>query len=180
MLNFIISIIFGVVPDVIFLTFFITQIKEQKEKRKITFTLIFCIYLLCFTIKRYDLLYYTFSIGFIYIILKGIYKDKIELMDIIIVTLTEIHILTSSYISFKIFGNHMEYYYFALVIDKILVLLPLLFSKKTSKIYQRYQKLWDRKLIENRSLKSITIRNLSIVGLCLAVMAIYNHLLLII
>lgn len=180
MLNFMISVILGVIPDVIFLTFFITQIKTKKEKRGITFVLILFAYIVCFTIKRYDLLYYAFSIGIIYIILKGIYKDDIELIDIIIITVAEVHILTSSYISFKIFGNNLEYYYLALVLDKILIFLPLLFSKKTNKIYKRYRELWDRNLIENRNLKSITIRNFSIISLCLAIMAIYNHLLLII
>ncbi|MCI8444562.1 MAG: hypothetical protein HFJ37_05370 [Clostridia bacterium] len=179
MLNFMISVILGVIPDVFFLTFFITQTKAKKEKRRTTFILIFFAYLVCFTIKRYDLLYYSFSIGLIYAILKGIYRDDIELIDIVIITLAEIHILTSSYISFKIFGNYMEYYYLALALDKILILLPLLFSKKISKIYRRYRELWDRNSNENRSLKSITIRNLSIISLCLAIMAIYNHLLLI-
>lgn len=180
MLNFLISILIGIIPDVIFLTFFITQVKDEKEKRFTTLILILISYVLCFTIKRYNVLYYALSVGLIYGVLKGIYKEKIKLMDIIIITLAEAYILTCSYISFKIFGNQMEYYYLALIIDKILILLPLLFSKKTNQIYKRYQQLWDRNSIPNRNIKSITVRNLSIVGLCIVFMAAYQHLLMII
>lgn len=173
------SLIFGVIPDVIFLTFFINYAKGKEEKRLLVFLLTIIAYIICFTVQRFNLLYYTLSVGIIYLIYKAIYKDSMRMIDIVVITVAEMYILTSSFISFKIFENKMEYYYLALLLDKILILLPLTLKKTINRVYKRYEELWDRRIINNRFMKSITVRNLSIVGLCIAFVALYNHLLII-
>ena len=72
----IISILIGIIPDVTFFRLFNSFLKNLKTKRVKLFLMIFVSYLLCITIKRYNLLYYTLFIGEIFMSLKVLYEES--------------------------------------------------------------------------------------------------------
>lgn len=57
-LFYIVSIILGLVPEVLFFTLFITYTKDIKEKRVKLFLLTCIIYFLCMLIQMYKLVHY--------------------------------------------------------------------------------------------------------------------------
>lgn len=174
------SLLFGIIPDVIFFTLFITYVKNLKYSRIKLFFTILIIYLLCVTIQRFELLYYVILIILMCIAVKVFYNKETEMIDITIITFELIYVMTCSFISFKIFKNDMSYYYYALWLDKLLVLIPLVFREKWNIVYRKYVELWDRKFLEKRIVKSITVRNFAAIFLCIALIVIHRHILLII
>ena len=174
------SLLFGIIPDVIFFTLFITYVKNLKYNRIKLFFAILITYLLCITIQRFELLYYVVLIILMCVAVKMFYYKETEMIDITIITLELIYVMTCSFISFKLFRNDMNYYYYALLLDKILVLMPLVFNKKWNTVYRKYIELWDRKFLEKRVIKSITVRNFAAIFLCIALIVIHRHILLII
>lgn len=173
----IISILIGIIPDVTFFTLFNSFLKNLKTKRVKLFLMIFVSYLLCITIKRYNLLYYTLFIGAIFMSLKVLYKEETEMLDLVIVTAELSYILICSWVSSILFKNNINYYYFALILNKVLILMPLLLKNRLNKMYQCYIKLWDRRFLKKRIFKSITVRNVSAIFLCIALIAVHTHIL---
>lgn len=180
MLEMFLSIIAGMIPDVLFFTLFISYSKNAKEKKKSLFMLIMIAYILCIMINRYQYVYYTVMIVMIFLILKVLYKEEIQSVDLFLVTIGIVYVMLISFISFKIFGNDEKYYYIALIINKILIFIPLFFKRKLHEIYRKYLLLWDRNKSKKRGIKSITIRNLSIISLCIVILALFKHILIII
>lgn len=180
MLEMFLSIIIGMIPEVLFFTLFISYSKDLKQKKKSLFILIVIAYILCIMINRYQYTYYIVMILMIFLILKVLYKEKIQIVDLFLVTISIVYVMLISFISFKMFGNNENYYYIALIINKLLIFLPLFFKRKLHNIYEKYLLLWDRNKSKERKVKSITIRNLSIISLCIVILGIFNHILIII
>lgn len=176
MLEFIFSIVVGTIPDVLFFTLFITYAKNIKENRKILFLLIILLYVLCIMIKRFQYGYYVAMIGLIFIILSILYKNKIELIDLLLVTIGETYIMIISFISFKLFNNNENYYYLALLINKFLILLPLILRAKLNKIYKRCIYAWNSSTFFGKELEIPTMRNISIIGMCLFIIALVEYM----
>ena len=54
-------------------------------------------------------------------------------------------------------------YYYLYVIDRFLLFMPFIFKNKFNVIYKKYCNLWNRNDKEKRPIKSITLRNISLI-----------------
>lgn len=170
MFYFIISLFLGVLPDILYYYLYLKEIKGIKTK-KILFFILLCIsYLLCVVLIPIQFYLYIISDLLIYFILKYLYKSQIN--DIFVVITLELYMIIISAISFIIFKN----YYIAFVIYRVLMFVPLIFKNKLRKIYNSYNKLWNRHNYKNK-LKSITVRNISLVILNVLIVSMYFILL---
>ena len=172
---YLISILFGLIPEVLYFTLFITYTKNIKEKRLILFILISIVYFFCMLIQQYKLIYYLLFVVLVYFSLKILYKKKIQIIAIFIISLAETIILFLSYFCFLCIKKDLSNYYLFYAIDRILLFSIFIFRNKFNVIYKKYCKLWNRNDKEKRPIKSITLRNISLIlmNLVIAFMNLY-------
>lgn len=163
--SIVMSILFGMIPEVLFFTLFLVNTKNLKEKKIKLFFGIMLVYIVCIMINRFKTLYYLLFIFGIYVVLKLLYKNKTEIIDIFIINIGLIYIAFLSAICFAFVGKSYIMYYAMMFLDKILLFIPFIFRNKFNEIYKRYCSLWNRNDKVKRPIKSITLRNISLIGL---------------
>lgn len=163
MINFIMSLFLGMIPEVLFFTLFLIYTKNIKEKKLKLFLLITIAYFLCIMISNYQILYYIAFISLVYIILKILYKDKTQIIDVFIIMYASFYLTLLSYLIY--FANDLTSYVVCLVINRILLFAIFIFAKYFNKLYINYCKFWNRNDKIKRPIKSITLRNISLIAI---------------
>lgn len=175
MINFIISFLCCAIPDSLYFTLLITNIKQIKDKKIILFILILIGYTIFVMLLQYNFLLYVLFIVHIYLCLKLLYNIKIY--DIFLIIFAYLYLIVSN-----IFGSMFNgiNYYLGYVINKIVMFSILMFTKKITNVYKFYLNNWNRS--NNNKVKSITIRNIGllttnimliILDICLILTTIY-------
>lgn len=152
MVNFIVNIFLGMVPDILYLTLFICFAKKLKEKRIKLFVLLAIGYILLIMILQYKFLFYIAFIIYAFLILKLLYKSHIS--DFFLVSVALFYMTLISYIGYMLLsGNYVLYY----IVERIVLYLIFIFKNKFNVVYNKYLSLWNRN--DNGKIKSITLRN---------------------
>lgn len=154
-MNFIISLLFGMLPEVLFLTWFIVCFRNIKEKKLKLFISLMLGYVGLIMICRYQLLFYITYIIYSYLMVKKLYKAHI--IDLFVISIAYAYMTLISFVCFKLISN----YWVAFTINRIVLFLPLLFSDGIKKLYKGYKSLWN--INKDAKIKSITVRNISLV-----------------
>ena len=180
---YLISILLGLVPEVLFITLFLSYTKNLKEKRILLFAFISIVYFITMLIQQYKIIFYVLFIFLLYISLKIIYKEKTQIIDLFVASIPFMWISILSYLCFILLKEDMSNYYILYILDRIVLFIPLIFSNYYNKYYKIYCKLWNRNDREKRPIKSITLRNISlillnsfIVVLNIAILGIINFI----
>lgn len=155
MFNFVISLILGMLPEVLYFTLFLIFTKDLKDKRLKLFLLLVAGYIVLIMLCRYQLIFYLAYIVYTYLVLKKLYKSHIT--DLFVYSVAFSYLMLIGFI-FKLllFDNYVLYY----VIDRIFLFLPFIFKDKFNLLYEKYKSLWNRK--KDNKIKSLTIRNSSV------------------
>lgn len=162
---FLISVFLGLIPEVLFYTFFLIHAKNIKRHKILLFILIAvadCIYMV---LSDYKVINYLFFIISVYVILKILYKKKAQIIDVFTFSVAFMYVCLISYLCFLPVNNNITTYYIMFVIDRILLIVPFLFKNKFNILYKKYCNLWNRNDKEKRRIKSITLRNVSLISL---------------
>lgn len=159
---YVVGILFGLIPEVLFITLFLTFVKNIKQKRTMLFILISISYILTIFIKQYRILFYVIFIFLIFASLKITYKKKSQIIDLFVGSISFMWIAIISYICFLFLKEDLSNYYLLYAIDRIVLFIPLIFRKQLNMLYKQYCKLWNRNDKEKRPIKSITLRNISL------------------
>ena len=162
-MRILLSILLGLIPEVLYFTLFLTYTKNIKEKRLKLFLLISFSYFLCVLVKRWTIIFYLLSIFLFYFDLKLLYKNKVQIIDVFIISISCFYITFLSFLLIFLVKSDMSNYMYIYVIDKILLFAPFIFRNKLNIIYKAYCKLWNRNDKEKRPVKSITLRNISLI-----------------
>lgn len=157
------SILLGLIPEVLFITLFLMFSKNLKSKRIMLFILIGISYIVSMFIQKYKIIFYILFIALVYLSLKILYKKKVQIIDLFLITIPFTWITILSFICFLFFDKNLTNYYQLYVVDRLILFVPLIFSKHYNKIYSKYCKLWNRNDNEKRPIKSITLRNISLI-----------------
>lgn len=160
---YILSILLGLIPEVLYFTLFITYTKNIKEKRVKLFLLLAIVYFLCIIIQRWQILFYLLWIVLVYISLKLLYKNKTQIIDVFIISVAYLWVAILSFILLFFVKQDMSNYVLISILDRILLFSVFIFRRKFNVIYKLYCKLWNRNDKEKRPIKSITLRNLSLI-----------------
>ena len=162
-MRILLSIIMGLVPDVLYFTLFLIYTKNLKEKRIKLFLLIGISYFLCILIQKWQLLFYMLFIVCIYLSLKILYKKKAQIIDIFIIGISYLWQTTLSVILLFFLNRNLSNYYLLYILSRILLFTPFIFKNKFNILYNKYCKFWNRNDKEKRPIKSITLRNISLI-----------------
>lgn len=158
---YVLSVLLGLIPEVLYFTLFITYTKNIKEKRVKLFLLISVAYFLCILVQEYQILYYIALIALIYFILKLLYKEKVQIIDIFIISFAYLWLAILSAILLMFLNDNN--FVFLSIIDRIFLYLPFIFKNKFNDMYKKYYRFWNRNDAEKRPIKSITLRNISLI-----------------
>lgn len=160
---YVVSILFGLIPEVLYFTLFLIYTKNIKEKRIKLFIAISIAYFACLLIQRFKLMYYLAFVVLTYIILKLLYKNKTQITDIFVFSISTFYLTIISYICFLFLKDDKSNYYLFYLLDRIIMFIPFIFKNKFNILYKKYYRLWNRNDKENRPIKSITLRNISLI-----------------
>lgn len=156
MVNVILSLILGMLPEVLFLTLYLIFSKNIKKNKLKLFILLILGYVTLIMLIRYKLVFYLAYIVYAYLILKILYKS--EIIDFFVTLVGYSYLTLISLICFKLINN----YYVAYIIDRFMLFIPFIFNKYFNAIYLKYKGLWNRNDIKKRKIKSLTVRNISL------------------
>ena len=157
MTQLVVNLFLGMVPEVIFFCVFLTTCKEIKNKFLSLFILNILSYIGAGILTSYSIFSYILYIFAQYVILKLLYKDKIEYIDVFLITISHVYVFIIGLVCYKLVNN----YYVAFILDRILLFVPFIFSKKLKNIYQLYKKAWNRN--KENKIRSISLRNISLI-----------------
>lgn len=157
MLNIILSLVLGAGLDSLYYYLYISKIKEIKKKKILLYILIFVGYVFLFMILRYNLYLYLIFYVYIYLILKFIYKSQIN--DFFLLIFIDFYVLLLSIGCFYLIPN----YNIALIINKIMIFIPLIFINKLRNFYNLNCKMWNRNRQIKMPIKSLTLRNICLI-----------------
>ena len=160
---YLISILLGLVPEVLFLTLFLSYTKNLKDKRIMLFLCISISYFISMLIQQYKTIFYVLFIFLLYASLKIVYRKKTQIIDLFVASIPFMWISILSYLCFILLKDDMSNYYTLYIIDRIVLFIPLIFNKHYNKYYKIYCKMWNRNDNEKRPIKSITLRNISLI-----------------
>lgn len=160
---FLASVLFGLIPEVLYFTLFIIYTKNIKEKRVKLYLLISIAYMICVFIQKWKVLYYISWIVLVYIAMKILYKKKVQIIDIFIISLSYLWLMGLSLVLINFAKKDFSNYTLILIIQRILLFMPFIFRNKFNVLYKKYCKLWNRNDKEKRPIKSITLRNISLI-----------------
>lgn len=163
MLQTVIDCIFGLVPETIYFTLFLIACKNIKEKRKILGVLIGIAYFLCILVSKYKVVYYVGFIALVYLILRILYKEKTQIIDVFVFSVSTIYISVIGMVLAMFVQNNYTNYYILYCINKILLFLPFIFYKKFNTLYKLYASLWNRDDKVKKPIKSFSLRNTSVI-----------------
>lgn len=163
--SIVMSLLLGMLPEVLFFTLFLVYTKNIKERKVELFMLIVLTYILCIMVSRHKALYYVCYIAFIYIALKLLYKEKMQIIDVFVINIALIYVAFISAICFMFVRDNYIIYYVMLVLNRILLFVPFIFRNKFEILYKKYCSLWNRNKDIKRPIKSITLRNISLIAL---------------
>jgi len=156
MTNFIVGLLMGMLPEVLYFTLSVCFIKDIKKQRLKLFSLLVIGYIVLIMVCRFQLLFYLGYIVYVYIVLKKLYESKI--IDLFIVSIVSAYLTLVSFISFKLIDTYMLAY----LINRLMLFIPIfILNYKLNDFYNVYYRLWDRH--DGNKVKSITIRNISLV-----------------
>lgn len=162
-MTIIISVLLGLIPEVTYFTLFLKYTKNLKEKVWGLGILIGIAYILCMFIQRYKVIYYILFIVLVYLILKLLYRKKVQIIDIFTFSISTIYLTLVSFIFSRFIGANLENYYICLILSRVLLFLPIVVLRgKMNDFYKQYYKLWNRNYDKKQPIKSITLRNVSL------------------
>lgn len=168
-MKIVLNIVFSILPEVLFFTLFLIKTKDLKDKKFRLFMLLAVDYAVYIMLNNYKILNYVSFIILTYVILKLLYKEKAQIIDVFVISYAFLYVSLLAYISFLFIQNNMNLYYIFYILDRILLFVPFIFKNRFNKIYKRYCKYWNRNDKANHPIKSITLRNVSLIIVNLAV-----------
>ena len=150
-------------PDIIYFTLFILYAKKIKEKRAQVLLLISIVYVLCVMISQYNVFYYLMFYFLCYVVIKILYKEKAQVTDIFLILFSSLYLSLISFVAFQFVNKDFSNYYVIAIINKLALFIPFIFRNKFNIIYKKYCEFWNRNDKEKRPVKSITLRNMSMI-----------------
>lgn len=171
MLNLIMSLVLGAGLDSLYYFMYISKLKNINKHKTIFYLAILIGYIILYMVLQYRLYLYLIFYVYIYILLKLIAKSQIN--DFFITIFLDLYFISLSILCYFMIPN----YVIALIIDKILLFAPLVFISKIKTLYNKYCKFWNRNRDKKMPIKSLTLRNISLVVLNIIIVAL-NFLLI--
>lgn len=173
------SILLGLIPESLFFSIFIIGAKHIEEKRACFCILSIGLFILLGMFLAYNLWLYVILTVALFVLMKWLYKST-EFVDLFLLTIPYLVLALAGYFCYGITAYLPPEYYpnlVGLVLNRffIFIILSALYPH-LNKWYNSYKKIWNVH-VDNK-IKSITVRNISILLCNGMIMAAYYMLLI--
>ena len=158
------DILIGQIPEAIYFALFMIYAKNIKTKRVLFIILMVLEYVFLLHLMPYSIYPKIVYIVISYVIMKMLYKEKTQIIDIFVFILSVV-ILGFISVPLLFLNNIIGNIYITCIISKIIIFsLLFLFKNKLFTFYKVYYKHWNRNDKEKRKIKSLTVRNISVIA----------------
>ena len=158
------EILIGQIPEAIYFSLFMIFAKNLKSKRILFTALMVAEYLLLKQFINFNIWFQVIYTFMTFVILKVLYKEKAQVTDIFTFAIGSVVLMIISIVSYFIVWKTVNIYYFALALNRILIILFLILTyNKLYKIQNLYKKFWNRNDKIKKKMKSTTFRALNLV-----------------
>ena len=169
----IINIIAGLLPEVLYFTFFLIYAKNYKEKRMLLFILLLIGYIVLKLIFPFNIYFQISFTLYVPIILRILYKNKFHISDLFVFVYASISLITITLITYPI-SIILNNYLLAYFINRICMFLFIfIIRKKLNKCYKWIIKQWNRNYEQPNKIKAITIRQICVISLNTMIYILY-------
>lgn len=160
----ILEILFGQVPEAIYFSLFIILAKEIKNKRILFTSIMIFEYLALKQFINYDVAFQFIYTFMVFVNLKVLYKEKALITDIFVFMLASLILIVISFISYMITYITIGEYYVAVILNRLLLVAVLIvFKNRLPEFYKSYKFFWNRHKDKPAKIKSLTLRNISVI-----------------
>ena len=160
---YLLSIFLGLIPEVLYFILFLSYAKELKGKKIRFFLLTLVAYFCCMLIIQYQLVYYILFVCLLYMIMKILYKSKVQIVDVFLIMCASAYLTILSFLIY--FSYDAISYWICYVTNRILLFLPFIFRNRFNSLYKKYYSFWNRDYTHKKAIKSITLRNISLIAI---------------
>lgn len=158
------ELLLGQIPEAIYFALFMIFTKRLKDKRIPYITLMVLEYVLLTYFIKYNLWFQILYTIMSFIILKVLYKEKAQIIDVFTFAIASSVLVMISAISYIIVWKSVNNYYVSVMLSRsLLALFLLIFHKRLYKIQNLYRLLWNRNDKKKLKMKSATFRALNVV-----------------
>lgn len=155
------QILLGQIPEAIYFSLFMIFTKRLKNKNILFIILMTIEYVLLFQAFPYSIWGHILFFIISYLILKLLYKDKCQIIDVFTLGIASLLLMIISSITYFIFAPNNVM--FGVIISKFILFYVLFLIKdKLYNIQNLYKLLWNRNN-KKKKIKSTTFRALNIV-----------------
>lgn len=149
----------GQIPEAIYFALFMIFTKRLKEKRILFIILMILEYILLTRIIYYNLYFQILYTLISYIILKILYKEKVQITDVFTFMISSIIMIIINvplyFIIWKTINNFIVY---AILAKIILFLLLIIFRNELYNVQKLYKKMWNRNDKIKKKIKTTTLK----------------------
>ena len=158
------ELIFGQIPEALYFALFIIGVKQLKEKRFIFTILMILEYILLLNIFPYSIWFHILYFITYYLIMKLLYNDKCQIIDIFTLGIASLILIISCIILYVIIWFTIHNMVIYSILNRLFLFIFLfIFKNKLYKIQDIYKKLWNRNDKIKKKIKSTTFRALNLV-----------------
>ena len=113
-------------------------------------------------VLRYTLLFYFAFIFMMSGFLKMLYKESVDIIDVLVVAISTVYLTVVSTISYIFIKNDNSNYWLFYIIARVLLFVQFVFKKQYNKLYKKVRCYWNRNREREQGIKSISVRNISV------------------
>ena len=151
------------VLEAIYFSAFLLLGKKIKEKRLLFTGVMIFEYLMLTNFIEYNVWFQFIYTFMSYINLKVLYKEKAQITDIFLFASASLILMAICGVSYFVVFFTIKQYLVALILSRVLMFLFLfVFKEKINGVYKNIYELWNRHNYKGK-LKSLTVRNISII-----------------
>lgn len=179
LLSVLLSILIGLIPEALFFATFVIGAKGLKRgENRLALTLLFIFtFVLIGTVLSYNIWLYVVLTACMFLIMK-VLIDSTEFIDLFLLTIPYIILAVLGFICYAIeslFTPTDTIVYIMVIVNRVLliIIIPALYPK-LHRWYNAYKKVWN--VHKDNKIKSITVRNISILVCNAVIIAAYTML----
>lgn len=149
----------GIIPEIFLFYIYVINVKGLKEKKLLCFIGFTFIYIVSKFIFKYSVYFNVICIFGFYGVLKILYKEKAKITDIFLISFVSFLLVLLSVFTYFCYSN----YILSIIINRVLILCFAYFSKYFKDFYVKYMICWNRNRKNPNKIRSLTLRNISII-----------------
>ena len=154
----------GQVPEAIYFAWFMILTKNIKSERLIFTMLMILEEIILIRVFPESIWFNVLYTAMFYIILKILYKEKVQITDIFTFMISNIILLLATMICYWLIYIPIGNFAVAVATSRLMLILFLLITRdKLNKIQKLYKKFWNRNDKLKKKMKSTTFRCINLV-----------------